>query len=352
MKETLVHNIQELVEHLRKYPASKSVPTFRLIFNGDIPSSKEPWNDGRLEIDLDGRIVSLAVDCKLNPTARHLDNLASRAAPAQLPRLLVTVRLTDALVERCKSLKINCLDLNGRVWLRTRGLLIDRNETGRQERFRLATPPVDFFSKKSSRLARVLLSYRDRSWKQSDLAEQTGLSQGLLSRLLTHASDQGWVTGEGSRANWRLVEPDSLLDAWETVDRWEERTVIRQFSTLESNFGKMALSLLAQPVGEIAFTQWFAANLRFPCTEPPVLSVYLRSFPDDQILTGLRLREVSAGGNIWLIIPVEPGVFQAQRRVQGLPMVSDVQIYLDLIHAGLRGPEQARELRKWEGFCR
>jgi hypothetical protein len=33
-------------------------------------------------------------------------------------------------------------------------------------------------------------------------------------------------------------------------------------------------------------------------------------------------------------------------------LVSDAQIYLDLIHAGLRGPDQAKALREWKGFCR
>jgi hypothetical protein len=40
------------------------------------------------------------------------------------------------------------------------------------------------------------------------------------------------------------------------------------------------------------------------------------------------------------------------QKVSGLPLVSDAQIYLDLLKTGLRGPDQAEALRNWEGFWR
>ena len=348
MKETIITSEHELALSFRNYLSSEELQELRPRFAS--PGSIQRGDT--VEADFDNRHLRFAVQYKPSPSVRDVEAIAKRLVPGDDLPLLVAVRLTDSLVNHCKRQKINCLDLNGRIGIRTKGLLIDRSEPRRGERVLLAEPSVDFFSQKSSRLARVLLTYRSRSWKQSELAAQTELSQGLLSRLLRYASGQGWVEGEGARARWRIVEPDSLLDAWEKADRWEKRTVIRQYSTLEDDFGKLARSFLGQPVGEIAFTQWFAANLRFPYTEPPVLSAYLRSLPDDRILSKLRLREVSGGGKVWIILPSDPGVFQVQRNVQGLPIVADVQIFLDLVHAGLRGPDQARELRNWEGFCK
>jgi len=57
------------------------------------------------------------------------------------------------------------------------------------------------------------------------------------------------------------------------------------------------------------------------------------------------------GGKIWIAIPRDDGVFRNIQLLPGLPLVSDAQIYLDLIHAGLRGPDQAKALRQWKGFC-
>ena len=348
VKETIITSEKELALSFRNYISTIELPIFKL----QNDNRKGVQCDDFVEAEFDNKSLRFAVEYKLNLGVRDVEAIANRPTPDGSLSLLVTVRLTDSLVSHCKRQKVNCIDLNGRIWIRAKGLLIDKSAPRRDERVLLAHSSVDFFSPKSSRLARILLTYRNRSWKQSDLAAQAELSQGLLSRLLRYASSQGWVEGEGARASWRLIEPDSLLDAWEKADRWDKRTVTRQYSTLEGDFGKLAHSLLSQPVGEIAFTQWFAAQLRFPYTEPPVLSAYLRSLPDDQILSKLRLREVGNGGKVWLIIPSDPGVFQAQRNIQGLPIVADVQIYLDLIHAGLRGPDQARALRNWDGFCK
>jgi hypothetical protein len=51
-------------------------------------------------------------------------------------------------------------------------------------------------------------------------------------------------------------------------------------------------------------------------------------------------------------VPRDEGVFQTVRHVDGVPIVCDVQIYLDLLQVGLRGPDQAKALREWEGFCK
>ena len=106
------------------------------------------------------------------------------------------------------------------------------------------------------------------------------------------------------------------------------------------------------PITRVAFTQWFEAHQRFPYAPPPVLSAYVSAFPDDSFLQDLQARPVSDGGRLWLIVPNDPGVFQQVRLVRNLPLVADPQIYLDLLSVGLRGPDQAKALRDWEGFCR
>jgi hypothetical protein len=101
--------------------------------------------------------------------------------------------------------------------------------------------------------------------------------------------------------------------------------------------------------GSIAFTQWFAAWLRRPHTIPPVVSAYVRQ---RRLLDVIPARRVSTGGNLWLIIPEDEGVFSGGEECQGFPLVGDVQIYLDLLPVGQRGPETAAEFRNWEGFAR
>ena len=61
-------------------------------------------------------------------------------------------------------------------------------------------------------------------------------------------------------------------------------------------------------------------------------------------------RRVEEGGRLRLVVPKDEGVFNPAQIVNGLPLASDVQIYLDLVNAGLRGDEAANELRRWPDF--
>ncbi|MBL7076767.1 MAG: hypothetical protein ISS31_04785 [Kiritimatiellae bacterium] len=299
------------------------------------------------EVDVDGKVHRFGVDCKLRPAVRDVEKLAAKTASGISP-LLVTVQATRPLVEHCKRLGVSCLDLNGRVWLRAKGVLIDREAARGPVRYRTAEVPANLFSLKGSRLARALLSFPGRQWRQNELSEFTGLSQGLLSRLLKHAGKEGWVTG--SRGDWSVTDADGLLDTWRAADIWKKRVKVRQYSALEGDLTKLANRVLEHVTGEIVFTQWFAAGLRFPYADVPIVSAYVAETPDAHLAEVLGVREVSSGGKLWLITPKDVGALQAIRRVDDFPIVCDVQIYLDLLQVGLRGPDQAEALRSWDGF--
>jgi hypothetical protein len=299
------------------------------------------------DTDVDGRVHRFGVDCKLHPSVRDVETLAAKAAGGTSP-LLATVQATRSLVEHCKRLGVSCLDLNGRIWLRAKGVLVDREATGASVRYRTADAPVNPFALKCSRLARALLAFPGRQWRQAELAEFIGLSQGLLSRLLKRAGAEGWVAGR--RGDWSVADADGLLDAWKEADAWQKRVTVRQYSALEGNLKELAKRVLDRVTSEVAFTQWFAAGLRFPYAEVPIISAYVAETSAAGLADALGVREVSSFGKLWLVTPKDVGVFQAIRRVEGFPLVCDVQIYLDLLQVGLRGPDQAEALRSWEGF--
>lgn len=71
-----------------------------------------------------------------------------------------------------------------------------------------------------------------------------------------------------------------------------------------------------------------------------------------RLLDIIPARQVNSGGNLWLILPEDEGVLLGVQESQGFPLVSDVQIYLDLLQVGQRGPETAAELRQWNSFAR
>jgi hypothetical protein len=309
----------------------------------------KPEMDALLELSLDRRKLVFEVEFKLTPSSRAVEGVAKR--PGQRPKLLIAPSLSEVLVQHCRTHGLSCLDLNGRQWIRAEGLVVDRHPS-EERRFRPAQLPPDPFQPKSSRLVRALLAHRDRHWTQKELREQTGLSPGLVSRLLRHLDNEGLVSPD-KRTLW-LKQPDALLDQWARVDDWAKRTTIRQYSLLGSDLEQIALSLLkAHPESEpLVFTQWFAANLRHPYTTPPVVSAYVPSFPSEVIEGKLGARQVTDGGTLWLVVPKDDGVFRETQPVGEFTLACDAQIYLDLLHVGLRGPDQAKALREWEGFGR
>lgn len=311
------------------------------------PPNRSEAVDLRLDATLDGREITFAVSCKLRPTARDVELAKERAGDAH--PALAAVHLPKPLVERCQEQGVSCLDLNGRLYLRAPGFLVDREP--REKRFRTAEPERDLFAGKSGRLARVFLSFPGRAWKQGELGALTGCSAGLVSRLVHEYARLGWLTRTGG--SWALGKPDALLDAWAAADRWEHRVTVRQYSGLERDPGRLARDFLDRHGGDgpLAFTQWFAATHRRPYAELPVVSVYRPKFLSPEAMAAQGLREVANGGRLWVLVPRDEGVFQAGQTVDGLPLVCDAQIYLDLLPVGLRGPDAARALREWEGFC-
>ena len=345
MNKEVVASKQELVRHARKLLEDSSLGTFRVAeYQGS-----ELFD---LVITISVREVAseFLVDCQLRPAVKDVTWLAAQVLPKGKSPLLVTVKLTPSLIEECKRQGVSCLDLNGYIWISAKGLAIERDVPPRNKRFVLAEPSVNFFSFKSSRVARTLLSYPDRAWKQADIAELTKLSKGLVSRLLNHATEQGWV--DDKRGAWSLLNREPVLSAWEAADDFHKRVSVQQYSLLEPNLRVIAKHLLQEFTGDIAFTQWFAASLRFPYTDCSIISLYRRQFPSEADLKRLGIREVSDGGKVWILTPRDPGVFQTVQQVGDFPLVCDAQIYLDLIRAGLRGDDQAKALRGWKGFCK
>lgn len=310
--------------------------------------TRERGADALVELNLDGRRLVFEVEFKLMPSAREVERLAERGGTR--PGLLIAPSLSEVLVEHCRERGLSCVDLNGRQWIRAKGVLVDRKPSERRYRPSLLVP--DVFQPKSSRLVRALLSQPDCTWSQGELGARTGLSPGLVSRLVRHLVNEGFVA-QDNRA-LRVSRTKALLDAWAERDDWAKRTTVRQYSLLESDVETVARKLAKVfPAGEpLVFTQWFAANLRHPYTIPPLVSAYVARFPTEKLERELRARQVVDGGTLWLVVPKDDGVFRETQRVGDFTLACDAQVYLDLQHAGLRGPEQAKALREWEGFGR
>ena len=316
--------------------------------------SARPEARGKLELTVANgrRRLRLTVQWTTNPQRSRIHELREKPT---VEVVLVAPHIPDGLAQDLRSWGINHADLNGRLYVAAEGLLIDREPKGLT--YRNPTSGASLYTPKATRILRALLSSRDpgREWTQAELKSVTGASPGYVSRLLTALEEDGYVAclsegGGGRSGRYRLAEFDRLLDGWVTADLFRDRVEVTEYSVLKSDPIDIAKAVAAAFDQEsIVFTQWIAAWLRRPHTTPPVVSAYVRGVSLPAVSLG---REVSSGGNLWLLRPRDEGVFQCTQAVNGLPLVCDPQIYLDLITAGLRGPEAAQALREWEGFAR
>jgi hypothetical protein len=203
---------------------------------------------------------------------------------------------------------------------------------------------------------RTLLTDPQRPWTQAEIVKRSGASSGLVSRITTHLLRQGLLKKVDTR-RFFVTTTSLLLDAWAEADDFPRRVSTHRYTALSAEPLNLARSLRNALVHSpdaplFAFTQWTAAWLRHPYTEPQVVSLYISRIPGSEVLEKLGLRPVSDAGRVWFHIPKDEGVFLERQTVETLPLATDAQIYIDLLNTGLRGPDQAQALREWDGFCR
>ncbi|MBT63046.1 MAG: hypothetical protein CML13_07520 [Puniceicoccaceae bacterium] len=269
----------------------------------------------------------------------------------EFDQLYVAADIAKPLAADLRKWRVNHADLNGRLFLAGDGYYIAREPLIAKHRNPVAEPSL--FTAKASRIVRFILSWRSTLWTQDELIACTQTSRGYVSRILGTLIDGGYVEKtrySGRQASYRLIDFDRLLDAWVREDNFPKRVKRLEYSVLASDPMEIASQVRDALEGSpFYFTQWIAAWLRKPYTTPPIVSLYV---PEDVASRFELGRKISNGGNLWLLVPEDIGVFQGNQIVDDFPLVSDPQIYLDLIGSGLRGPEAADALRKWKGFAK
>ena len=256
---------------------------------------------------------------------------------------------------------IDFLDLAGNVSIQVPGKFTlqrlgrrstERNQTGDSSR------SMNVFSGRSSRVLRVLLE-KPKAWSLTDISKELnaqaqrvggivrqpmdfGVSQGSISKVLSSLEEQLWIRRQGSAVV--VPEPRRLLVEW--AEKYKERYRWRLRSSFEvpNAFGnevtEISERLQGQVQGAYAFTGAAAASLVAPFVELDRVDIFLGNAE-----SGARLRELaegqSTGPKLRLIYPYDAGVFLYCRREGEVPIVSNLQAYLDLYARGGRDLKQA-----------
>ena len=269
--------------------------------------------------------------------------------------VVVVPYMGDVGKRLCQEAGVSWLDLSGNANISARGLKVRID--GNPNRFKERGRPVNMFAPVSSRVARVLLLWPDRWFVQQELAEETGMSRGGLSRLLPRYAEAGFIERQPDerRTLVKVRDPDLLLNAWREAYDFSKHDIKRGHVVArpgETLLGRIAEEFAHQDV-EYAATGLAAAWLLEPFAMFRLVTLYLRQWPGDEVLQRLGFREEPRGANVWLVLPRDEGVLYGGGVHEGIRHVSPVQTYLDLKAQPERAEEAAEELRRkrltWSG---
>ncbi len=300
----------------------------------------------------DGEPWTLVCEVKSNsrPSVAHMAVVTLHSILHRWPQrgygILITPFVSERTAAICQEYDVGYLDFAGNCRLCFDHVFIET--TGRkadQPSPKKVWPAL--FGTKSARVLRRLLREPHRAWKVQELAQEAGVSIGLVSNVRGALLEQEWaVSGDDGL---RLNRPDDMLDAWRVAYRplHEERqgyhTILHgtaltdAIRTALAEAGNSAHAVLA---GNAA-AQWLA---------PYATGGAQRFYADDvgaaALIRHLRLKPAPRGANVFIDRPKDEGIFlDAVEGSPGLWCTSPVQTFLDLSAADDRSAEAAQHLR-------
>jgi hypothetical protein len=263
--------------------------------------------------------------------------------PAQNSTVVVaTEYLTKGMFDRCRGSGLSVLDENGNGIIKSPGFYFERYVDHQNKgRLKISGTP---FSMKAARLVRAFLANPKREWLQNELVKETDVTQGYASIKLKVLIAEGYLVKACGKI--RLVDAERLLDGWAMHYRFDRHRQLRfAFSAKSYDDGLRRLAGQFKKAGiSYAFTGWSGVYLRAPYGIPQKWMTYVENLPDKPETLGLY--PVEQGENVLLIIPQDNGVFQFKQQIQGLNIVADPQVYIDLNRMPGRTKEQAQFFRE------
>jgi len=260
--------------------------------------------------------------------------------------VIIAPYISQRSAEICRQNNVGFIDLEGNVFLSLGNILIDKRV---KERINIEKKQIsEIFSACATRIIRVLLENSSiERWLISDLAKEAGVSLGYTSDVLSALSAQGYIEKK-KRKGIQLKEKSALLDRWASAYSFSQNNIFSLY-TLEKDFSavfKKITGLSEALKLKSALTLHSAASLAAPYVAR-FSDIYLYVESDITLWKKkLDLRDVERGANFYLISPYDEGVFYGLRRVKGIPIIGNIQLYLDLFKYPARGKEQAEYVRQ------
>ena len=175
-----------------------------------------------------------------------------------------------------------------------------------------------------------------------ELVQRADLAIGTVSRVVDLLARDATLTRDERGA---IVS----VDVPATIRRWA-----RDYECLKTNVARTYLEprgltallpKLAQSGVRHAVTASFAAVRHAPVAAPRLATIYVEDAT--AAADALNLKRVESGGNVLLVEPRSPSVFERSEEADGVTYAAPSQVAADLLTAPGRGPAEADALFEW-----
>lgn len=278
----------------------------------------------------------------LRASIPRLRELAARVLGSR--PLIVTPFIGPGGKALCRREGVSYVDAEGNVGLFLDGgfIIKDRRENSARERRELRS----LFMPKASRVVRVLLENPNRTWLFQELADAVGVSLGQAYKVVQKLVAEEFA--DKARRAIRLLNPGGLLDRWASAYSVTRDNTVESYYSDETSYRglmeKLARSAEKTRV-RYGFTLFAGASLVASFVRTPQVHLYLLG-DTAEFASAAGLKPVTSGGNVHLIRPYDEGVLNPVQVIEGLNVVGNVHLYLDLANYPARGKEQAEVLRE------
>jgi hypothetical protein len=213
---------------------------------------------------------------------------------------------------------------------------------------------ANLFAKKAADIIRVLLVRYPKTWTLRDLARESGAALGYTSRVSKTLIRQRLALRASARSELKVMAPEDLLTRWAAFSNFIANTTFIDYYSPEGDIGKLLGRFKGSERPEYALTGLAGALLVEPFVRPTNTHIYVRKRSDaTEWADKLGLMPVEESGNVKFAIAASEGIFYGAQEIDGIRVVSDIQLYVDLYNYPARGREAADALfrrieKRWD----
>jgi hypothetical protein len=206
---------------------------------------------------------------------------------------------------------------------------------------------INIYKGKAADVCRVLLVRYPEGFTLRNLARESHVSLGQVSKVSKALINERIAIRDSSRSELKLMAPFELLKRWATVSNFQANTKFIEYYTQEEDISKFLEKFKKLNYPRYAVTGLTGAMYIAPFVRPTNVHIYVESANDAiKLANSLNLMQVEENGNVKFAIAECKGVFYGAREINEIVIASDIQLYVDLLNFPARGEEAAGEIYK------